>query len=72
MFGNFVKHNDSVPRKLEGPDDAITNYFIDLLTTPGGAAWWAENRPLGHFMPSTFRMIDAFTGRGRRKTDPKG
>ncbi len=69
VVGNFVKHNDSLPRKLEGLDDAMTNYFIDWLTTPGGAAWFAENRKLGHFMPSTYRMLDGFLARGRQITD---
>lgn len=72
VIGNFVKHNDSLPRKLEGLEDAMTNYFIEMLTTPGGGAWWAQNRPLGHFMPGTYRMIDGFLARGQQKTDPNG
>jgi len=42
IIGNFLEHNNSLPRKLEGLEDAVTNMFIDVLTTPGGRAWWAE------------------------------
>ncbi|MCU4654484.1 hypothetical protein N8I71_16715 [Roseibacterium sp. SDUM158016] len=69
IYGNFAKHNDALPRKLVGLEDALTNYFIEMLTSPGGAAWWAENRPMGHFMPSTYAMVDAYIARGRQDTD---
>ncbi len=72
VYGNFVKHNDSLPTKLAGLEDAVTNYLIEMLTTPGGAVWWAQNRPLGRFMPSTYRMIDDCIARGPQKTDPSG
>jgi hypothetical protein len=26
IFGNFLKHNNSLPRKLEGLEDAVTNH----------------------------------------------
>lgn len=58
-LGNFLKHNDSLPRKLLGIDIAITNSFADLLMTPGGAAWWAHAHTQGRFMPETYRVIDA-------------
>lgn len=57
-FGNFLKHNDSLPRKLVGLDLAIANSFHDLLTTPGGAFWWAEAHERGRFMPETYRVVD--------------
>lgn len=69
VYGNFLKHNDSLPRKLEGLDDAVANYFIDMFTTPGGAAWLAETRGLGHFMPETYRTIDRILAAGRQVTD---
>jgi hypothetical protein len=71
IYGNFLKHNDSLPRKLEGLDDAVSNYHHDMLTTPGGAAWYAETRSLGHFMPSTYETIDAILAAGRKSTDRK-
>lgn len=71
IYGNFVKHNDSLPRKLVGLDDAVCNYINEMLTTPGGAAWWQENRAKGHFMPSTYKMIDTFIARGVVDTDHK-
>jgi len=70
IYGNFLKHNDSLPRKLEGLDDAVANYFVEMLTTAGGAAWWADTRGLGHFMPSTYRIVDDILVRGRRPTAP--
>ncbi|UWQ17580.1 hypothetical protein [Jannaschia sp. M317] len=69
IYGNFLKHNDSLPRKLIGLDDAIGNHFVDLLGTPGGAAWWAEARKTGHMMPATYRTVDAALTKGRIATD---
>ena len=57
-IGNFLKHNDSLPRKLVGLDLAIMNMFADLLMTSGGAFWWAEAHLQGRFMPETYRVID--------------
>lgn len=71
IYGNFLKHNDSLPRKLEGLDDAVANYYHDMLATPGGAAWYAETRSLGHFMPGTYKTIDAILAAGRKPTDRK-
>jgi len=71
IYGNFLKHNDSLPRKLEGLDDAVANYFHDMLATPGGAGWYAETRALGHFMPGTYATIDAILAAGRKPTDRK-
>ena len=68
IIGNFLKHNNSLPRKLEGLEDAVTNMFVDLLTTPGGRAWWAEAHETGRFMPSTYRTIDALLAKGRVRT----
>jgi hypothetical protein len=68
ILGNFLKHNNSLPRKLEGLEAAVTNLFIDMLTTPGGRAWWAEAHELGRFMPSTYTIIDAHLAKGRIKT----
>lgn len=68
VFGNFLKHNDALPRKLEGLEDAVTNMFVDMLTTPGGKAWWAEARARGRFMPSTYRIVDAHLAKGRVPT----
>ena len=63
IFGNFVKHNDSLPRKLVGLEQALTNMFAEMLTTPGGAAWWAEAHERGRFMPDTYRVVDDFLAR---------
>ena len=63
IIGNFVKHNDSLPRKLVGLERAITNMFFEMLTTPGGAAWWAEAHERGRFMPDTYRIVDGFLAR---------
>jgi hypothetical protein len=59
IYGNFLKHNDSLPRKLVGLDGAIKNSLAEMLTTPGGAVWWAEAHKRGRFMPETYRIIDA-------------
>jgi hypothetical protein len=71
IYGNFLKHNDSLPQKLAGLDDAIANSFTDMLTTPGGAAWYARTRGQGHFMPSTYKTIDDVLAAGRKPTDPR-
>ena len=70
IFGNFLKHNDSLPRKLTGLDQAIANMYIDMLATPGGAAWWSGTRDRGHFMPATYRQIDGILAGGRKPTAP--
>jgi|GEM_PF-1038938 len=57
-IGNFLKHNDSLPRKLVGMELAITNSFADLLATPGGSRWWKAAHGHGRFMPETYRVID--------------
>lgn len=69
VYGNFLKHNMDLPEKLEGLDDAVGNYFVDLLGTKGGASWWAHTRGHGHFMPNTYRVIDEILAAGRRATD---
>ena len=68
IIGNFLKHNNSLPRKLEGLEDAVTNMFIDLLSTPGGQAWWAEAHDTGRFMPSTYQIVNAHLAKGRIRT----
>ena len=70
VLGNFLKHNDALPRKLAGLDDAVSNMFIDALTTPGGAAWYRDTRDLGRFMPATYEVIDAILVAGRKPTAP--
>lgn len=59
IVGNFLKHNDSLPRKLVGLESAIMNTLGEMLTTPGGAAWWAEAHERGRFMPETYRVVDS-------------
>lgn len=54
IIGNFLKHNESLPRKLDGLDKAVGVHFAELLTTPGGAAWWEEAQQRGIFMPGTY------------------
>lgn len=58
ICGNFLKHNDSLPRKLVGLEAAIANNLADMLTTPGGAAWWAESHQRGRLMKDTYRTVD--------------
>ncbi len=58
-IGNFLKHNDSLPRKLMGLDLAIANSFSDLLSTPGGSQWWRNAHNQGRFMFETYSVIDA-------------
>lgn len=36
--GNFLKLNDSLPCKLIELADTIQATFVEMLTTPGGAA----------------------------------
>lgn len=63
IWGNFLKHNDTLPKKLEGLEIAIMNSVGEMLTTPGGAAWWAEAHERGRFMPSTYVTMDGFLAR---------
>ncbi|MDG4648227.1 hypothetical protein P6F26_07205 [Roseibacterium sp. SDUM158017] len=65
IIGNFLKHNQALPKKLEGLEAAVASMFIDMLTTPGGAAWWAESRSRGRFMPATYRTVDDILEKGR-------
>ncbi len=65
VLGNFVKHNDALPSRLKGLDLAIVNLFHDLLATPGGAAWWAEARQAGRFMPETYVVTEALLEKRR-------
>ncbi|MBS0125480.1 hypothetical protein [Thetidibacter halocola] len=66
--GNFLKHNDSLPRKLVGLEDAIMHTLAEMLTTPGGAAWWQEAHERRRFMPATYVVVDDLLARHRRKT----
>ena len=68
--GNFLKHNDSLPRKLVGLDEAIMNTLAEMLTTPGGAAWWAEAHDRKRFMHDTFIVVDGLLER-RKRAEPK-
>ena len=65
IFGNFLKHNDSLPQKLVGLDGAITNYFYEMLSTPGGAAWWEESQTRKRFMPDTYRVTNELLDKRR-------
>lgn len=67
IWGNFLKHNDTLPKKLEGLEEAIMNSLYEMLTTPGGAAWWAEAHERGRFMPSTYRIVDELLERRAAK-----
>ena len=58
IMGNFLKHNDALPRKLVGLEKAVANTFAEMLTTPGGSAWWAEAHERGRFMEATYNVID--------------
>jgi hypothetical protein len=58
IYGNFIKHNDTVPRKLVGLEEAVNRSLHDLLSTPGARAWYAQAKPKGRLMPQTYVMID--------------
>ncbi len=71
IVGNFLKHNESLPRKLEGLEQAIAVHFAELLTTPGGAAWWVEAQKRGIFMPGTYTVTNKLLAdHARRVTKP--
>ena len=63
ILGNFLKHNDSIPGKLSGLEGAIGNHFYEMLTSPGGADWWAESKIRGRFMPDTYVVTNALLDR---------
>ena len=68
IIGNFLKHNESLPRKLAGLDQAIGVHFAELLSTPGGAAWWEEAQARGIFMPGTYVVTNkSLENHARRK-----
>jgi hypothetical protein len=58
IIGNFVKHNDTIPTKLVGMDDAIHSLLRDLLNNDGARAWWTATKPKRRFMPQTYVMVD--------------
>jgi hypothetical protein len=66
IFGNFLKHNAALPRKLAGLEDAVTAMFADMLTTPGGSAWWEEAQGRGRFMPGTYVTVNDHLARHAR------
>lgn len=63
IYGNFLKHNDSLPRKLDGLETALANSLYELLTSPGGAAWWAEAQTRRRFMANTFLTVNSLLAR---------
>lgn len=63
IFGNFLKHNDTLPRKLAGLEEAVTVMFADMLTTPGGSAWWDKAQTQGRFMPGTYVVVNEHLAR---------
>jgi hypothetical protein len=69
ISGNFLKHNDSLPRKLVGLDEAIESTLGEMLTTPGGAAWWAAAHRRKRFMPETYVVVDRLIGRYANRPD---
>lgn len=58
IWGNFLKHNDTVPRKLVGLEDAVYNSVGDMMGPPGARMWWEGSKPKGRFMPQTYVMVD--------------
>ena len=68
ILGNFLKHNDSLPKKLVGLESAIMHNYADMLTTPGGAAWWQEAHARKRFMPGTYGAVDELLERHRNAT----
>jgi hypothetical protein len=58
IIGNFDKHSGTVPKQFRDLDVAIHNTMLDLLTSPGARAWWAESKPRGRFLPSTAALIE--------------
>ena len=57
IIGNALKPNSSRPRKLAGLEGGVSNMFADMLTTPVGAAWWAEVHQSGRFVPSASKTV---------------
>ena len=53
IYTNFFKHNDSLPRRIDGLDAAIGNCLHEMLTTPGGRVWWQEVQRRGRFRAGT-------------------
>jgi len=62
IIGNFAKHNDTIPNKLVGMEDAIHSLLRDLLNTHGARAWCFETKPKRRFMPQTYVMVDGVLG----------
>ncbi len=67
ICGNFLKHNDSLPAKLVGLEEAIANTLYEALSTPGGAAWWDEAATRGRFMTETYKIVNGLLARRRAK-----
>jgi hypothetical protein len=58
IAGEPLNRGDDLPRKLAGLEDAVTSMFADMLTTPGGSAWWAEAQTRGRFMGGTYTTVN--------------
>lgn len=65
VYGNFLKHNDALPTKLVGLEGAVTNYFFEMLATPGGSVWWEDVQRRKRFMPDTFVVTNGLLDRRR-------
>jgi hypothetical protein len=59
IYANFYKHNALLPGQIDGIDEAISNCLTEMLATPGGAAWWVENKARHRFRLGTYDTIDA-------------
>ncbi|MBD3677757.1 MAG: hypothetical protein HUJ27_05060 [Rhodobacteraceae bacterium] len=58
IYTNFFKHNEALPTKIDGVDEAIANSLREMLDTPGGRAWWAENQMRGRLREETYQSVN--------------
>lgn len=70
IIGNFLKHNEALPRKLRGLEEALVNTVHEMLTTPGGAEWWQEAQERGRFMAQTYTVMNDLLARRARTGTP--
>ncbi len=58
IYTNFFKHNDALPQRIDGLDEAIGNCLREMLTTPGGRVWWTENQVRKRFRQGTYAQVN--------------
>lgn len=59
IYGKFLRHGDAIPAGFESHEQAIANSLYEMLTTAGGAAWWADINRRNRFRKDTYSLVQS-------------